>query len=277
MIANGFAKMPAKLSLSVKRKFDVQEKEQNGRNVWTISPKENNTDVVMLYLHGGAYMANITRQHWDFTEQLIIRTKATVVVPDYPLAPEAVFTETYAFIENLYAAILAEYPSKRIILLGDSAGGGLAFGFVQQLRNEGKKQPEQVILFSPWLDISMRNPLMIPIDKEDNILSIKGLQIAGQKYAGTADLKDFRVSPLYGSLKGLCRISVFTGTKDILNPDVKKLKELMNEQQLNLNCFEYPHLFHDWVIITSLKESQDVINKVHYLINDLEANKPANN
>jgi epsilon-lactone hydrolase len=266
IIANGFAGKPEKPTRSVKQKFEVQEIDHIGRKVWTLSPKEDKSDIVILYLHGGAYMANIIRQHWELIEQLIIHTKADIVLPDYPLAPEAGYKETYAFIDELYERILAENPEKRIIIIGDSAGGGLAFGFIQQLRNEEKRQPEQIILFSPWLDVSMSNAGMIPIEKEDNILSIKGLKIAGQKYAGTTDLKDFHVSPLYGNLKGLCKVSFFTGTNDILYADALKLKQLMNEQGLDLNCFVYPRLFHDWVIFTLLKESADAVSKVKDLI-----------
>ena len=91
---------------------------------------------------------------------------------------------------KLYIAkLITDYPTKRIILMGDSAGGGLAFGFVQQLRNENKKQPEQIIIFSPWLDVTMNNPNIELIEKEDKMLSIKGLKNAGQKYAGNLRLK----------------------------------------------------------------------------------------
>ena len=60
-------------------------------------------------------------------------------------------------------------------------------------------------------------------------LSNDGLKNAGQKYAADLDLKDFRVSPVYGELTGLCRISVFTGTRDILNADDQKLNQLMKD------------------------------------------------
>jgi acetyl esterase/lipase len=65
-------------------------------------------------------------------------------------------------------------------------------------------------------------------------------------------------------------MSVFTGTNDILNADAQKCKQLMKEQNISFNYFEYPKMFHDWVIITSLKESVDVINKVYILVNDYE-------
>jgi acetyl esterase/lipase len=272
MITNRLAKEPARLPDSLLKTFNIKEAQLNARKVWTVSPIDCKSEPVILYFHGGAYISNLRPEHWNLIEKLISKTRATVVVPDYPLAPEAGCTETYDFIEKLFAGLITVYPDKRIIFMGDSAGGGLALGFVQQLRDKNKKQPDQLIMFSPWLDVTMGNPLLERLDKEDNLISIAGLKNAGQKYAANLDLKDFRVSPIYGYLSGLCRISLFTGTRDILNADAQKFKQLMKEQNINFNYFEYPDMFHDWVIITGLKESLDVINKVGKLVNDDELN-----
>jgi acetyl esterase/lipase len=268
MLTNGFSKEPAKIPKSLLKKSIIQEAEQNAHKVWTISPIDIKSDLIILYFHGGAYISSIVKEHWSLIEELISKTGATIIVPDYPLIPEACCKETYDFIEILFTRLITYYPAKRIVLMGDSAGGGLALGFTQQLRDENKKQPDQIIIFSPWLDVTMCNPIIERLDKEDNLLSITGLKSAGQKYAGNLDLKEFRVSPIYGDLTGICRISVFTGTRDILNADAQKLKQLMKDQNINFNYFEYPGMFHDWVIITSLKESNDVIIKVTKLVND---------
>jgi acetyl esterase/lipase len=266
MITNGFAQKPAKITKSLLKNFNTQEAEQNSRKVWTISPIDNKSDLIILYFHGGAYMFNISIMHWHLIEKLISKTGATIVVPDYPLTPDASYKETYVFVEALFARLIAEHPDKPIVFMGDSAGGGLALGFAQQLRDENKKQPDQIIIFSPWLDVTMGNPISERLAKEDKLLSIAGLKHAGQKYAANSDLKDFRVSPVYGDLTGMCRISLFTGTKDILNADAQKFRQLMKEQNISFNYFEYPEMFHDWVIISSLKESVDVINKVDELV-----------
>jgi acetyl esterase/lipase len=270
MIENSLAKSPARIPKSLIRNFKIQEIDQNGRKVWTILPINSTCDLVTLYLHGGAYMGNISKEHWNFIAQIINRTGATIVVPDYPLAPEANCKETYAFIEVLYLRLRVDYPTRRIIFMGDSAGAGLAFGFVQQLRNDNKKQPDQLIIFSPWLDVTMNSPDLKSLEKEDKILSIRGLKSAGQKYAGSLDLKDYRVSPIYGDLTGMCRISLFTGTKDLLHADAQKCNQLMKDQKNIFNYFEYPGMFHDWVIITGLRESRSVIEKVYSLLNDSE-------
>ena len=268
MITNGFDNKPAIIPDSLLRNFYITVSEQNGRKVWSVSPVENKSDLIILYFHGGAYISNLRKEHWNLIEKLTTRTGAKIIVPDYPLTPLAGCTELYDFIGELFSGLISENPSKRIVLLGDSAGGGLALGFIQLLRNENKKQPEQIIIFSPWLDLTMSNPLLERLDKEDNLLSVDGLKNAGQKYAATLDLKDFHVSPLYGDLNSLCRISLFTGTRDILNADAQKFKQLMKEQNITFNYFEYPGMFHDWVIIAGLSESIDVIDKVDKLVND---------
>ncbi len=158
MITNGFSKEPAKIPDSLLRNFKIKECEQNRRKVWTISPIDSKSDLIILYFHGGAYMSNILTEHWRLIEKLICKTSAAIVVPDYPLTPEASYKETYDFIEGLFTGLIAEYPDKRIVFMGDSAGGGLALGFTQQLRDENKKQPDQIIIFSPWLDVTMCNP-----------------------------------------------------------------------------------------------------------------------
>ena len=267
MITNNFKKEPTDPPKSMRKNFKIEEIEQNSRKIWIISPKNCTSDNVVLFLHGGAYMANLTKPHWSLIEHLCIKTNSIIVVPDYPLTPEATYKETYNFLEALYARLIIDYPTKPIIFIGDSAGGGLALGFAQQLRNVNKKQAIEIILLSPWLDISMTNPNIKLLEKKDNLLSIEGLKSAGQKYAGALDLKDFRLSPIYGDFTEMPRISIFTSTNDILNADARKCYQQMRDQQINSNFFEYPAMFHDWIIITDLKESQDAISKITSLIN----------
>ena len=270
MITGSFKKDPAKLPDSLVRNFNINVAEHQGRRVWTISDKLIISKHIILYLHGGAYLLNITKEHWSFVEKLVRFTKSTIVIPDYPLAPEGTYKEAYDFIGGLYTSLTIDHPTKCFIFMGDSAGGGLALGFAQQLRNNNKKQPCEIIIFSPWLDITMSNPDIKFIEKQDNLLSSKGLKTAGQKYAGELDLKDYRLSPVYGDFAGMCRISIFTGSSDILFADAYKFKLLLSDQNINFNYFEYPKMFHAWVLITSLKESVDVINKVVKIINENE-------
>jgi acetyl esterase/lipase len=262
IVSNRYAKKPAELPKSILNRCKAQVEEHKGRKVWTLSPVNGETGAIILFLHGGAYYANITGLHWRFVEQIIIRTRAKIIVPDYPLAPESSCEETFQFIDAVYSKLISKYPSKKIILMGDSAGGGLALGFALKIKNEGIKQPEQVFLFSPWLDASMGNPDIASIEKRDKILSVNGLRIAARNYAGELDATDYRVSPIHGDFLNLGKISIFIGTNEVFIADARKCKKLLEEKSINFNYYEYPGMFHDWVIVSNLKESKDVISKI---------------
>ena len=263
-----FSQKAASVPNSLKSKFNVNLTEKNDYRVWTIKPKQNVSKKVILYLHGGAYIFNITKYHLNFIDELLNKTSATIIVLDYPLAPDANSTDVYKTIETIYKDYLADLPSGNMIFMGDSAGAGIALGFAQELRNKNKTQPARIILLSPWLDLTMSNAEILHVDNKDKILGIKGLQMAGIAYAGKLDTKDFRVSPIYGNFSGLGRISVFIGTHDLLIADVKKMKQLLNKENIPMNYFEYPKMFHAWVIITRLKESQHAIEQISVLINE---------
>ncbi len=261
IVNDSFNKKPAGIPKSIIRKFDVNTDEFSDRKVWSITPKKNANDNVILFLHGGAYYANITRLHWRLVEKLVDRTNATVVVPDFPLAPAFSCIDTYQFLDTVYLHLTSKYPSSQIVFIGDSSGAGLALGFAQKIRNDGNKQPSAIFLYSPWLDVTMANPEIAVFDKHDKILNVYGLRLAGKNYAGDLDLTDYRVSPIYGDFSNLGKIFIFIGTNEVFIADARKLKQLLADRNIDFGYFEYPGMFHDWVIVPGLKEANDVIDK----------------
>ena len=242
--AGRFSSKPAELPKTLLSDFQQEAVEVGSRKVWTFRSNYENSKKVILYIHGGGYMSNLTKYDWAFVEQLLIKARCTLVVPDYPLVPDSNYVDVYCFFDRLYSMLISGTPHEDIIFLGNSAGGGIAFGFAQKLRNERSPQPSQIILNSPWLDITMSNPKIIEIDKKDKVLGINGLKMAGQAYAAGLDQKDFRVSPIYGDYSGLGLISLFVGTHDLFLADSRKLKERMKNQNIAMNYFEYPKMFH---------------------------------
>ncbi|QAV33269.1 Acetyl esterase/lipase [Fervidobacterium changbaicum] len=268
MLKDTFNKSPALPGYSLCNKVEVHSFQTLGRSVWEITPKTANSSTTILFLHGGAYISNLTKMHWKFVEKLIECTSATVYVPDYPLAPEYIWKDTYMFLDELYTLLLEKHGERNIVFMGDSAGGGLALGFTLKLRDESKRLPDHVVLFSAWLDLSLSNPELEQYEKRDVMLTVKGLKAAAQRYAGNEDanLKDPRLSPIYGDFSNLCQITVFTGTNDLLHPDSKKLREVCEVHNLPLNYFEYPTMFYDWVIFTFLPESKDALKKIRKIL-----------
>ena len=86
-------------------------------------------------MYGGVYLYTIKKYHWQFAEELLLKTNATIVVPDYPLTPDADSEDTIDFMSQVYQELLMKYSSENIVLLGDSSRGGFALAFVMNLRN----------------------------------------------------------------------------------------------------------------------------------------------
>jgi acetyl esterase/lipase len=259
---------PAPIPGSLKIKYNISHQEIQGRKVWTINPKKQLTPrKIVIYLHGGAYFFNILRVHWHLIDDLVRASNARFIVPDYPLAPEYNYRDVFSFMTNLYEDLLLQYPNEEIILMGDSAGGGLALAFTQWLRDQDRPMPLKLILLSPWLDVSMENPEISEFAPRDNMLDIKWLKKAGDIYSDDLGTKDFRISPIYGDFKDLPTISIFIGTNDILAADAGKLRELLIQKKVPFNYYEYPGMFHVWPALTFLKEAKTAIRQIAGLIN----------
>lgn len=262
LVRGSMKQEPAAIPGSVLKKHRIETKEFQGRTVWTVRPKRDASGTTILYFHGGAYIYNINRLQWGLTGQLVSVTGSAFVVPDYPLAPSATCVDVLDFSRRVYDSLLERHDSSRIIFMGDSAGAGLALALAMQLRDEDRPLPDQLILIAPWLDITMSNPGIPGLDRHDKILDIKGLQFAGEAYAGTLETKDYRVSPIYGQMNGLPEITVFIGTHDLFIADARKLKSKLESGQVSFNYFEYPNMVHDWVIIPGLREAGHSIDEI---------------
>jgi acetyl esterase/lipase len=262
-----FAHKAANIPAALQRICNITSTEIEGRTVWTLQPKKVKSPTkTILYLHGGAYISGIVYLHWDFVKTLVEQTNATVVVPDYPLAPNANYAHTFSFLQKLYNDLLTQNDPQNLIFMGDSAGAGLAFAFAQFLQKQEQPQPEQLILLSPWLDITMQNPELAAVDSLDKMLDIKNLQAAGALYANDLDTKDYRLSPIYGDFSGLGKISVFIGTHDLFIADCRKLKNLLDTKNIAFNYFEYPTMFHVWMLVTLLPEAKVTLAQISELV-----------
>lgn len=266
-IRNKFSSVAAPIPNGLKTEYALQVNEVNQRKVWTLHPRHRPSRRVILYIHGGGYISNLTNYDWDLIKALLIKTNCTIVVPDYPLSPASNYQDAYDYFDKLYLNLLADTSPDDLIFLGNSAGGGIALGLAQKLRNDKKLQPSQIILNSPWLDITMSNPEIGQIDKKDKLLGIKGLLMAGKAYAAGLNATDYRVSPIYGDFSGLGKISMFIGTHDVFLADARRLKQKLEKEDIPINYFEYPKMFHVWMAVTSLKESKHAINQITMLIN----------
>ncbi len=237
-------KFPARPLTGLYLRYDIDVDDRWGHNVWTLEPVKDMNNKVILYLHGGAYKYNFVSAHWYFIGHIIDQLHAKVVAPDYPLAPEYNVTHVFDLLLRIYKDLLRDHDPKDISIIGDSAGGGMTLALAQLIKIEKLPQPEQLILLSPCVDVTLDNPDIIEVDKDDPILNISSIRQAGYEYAGPVDRKHYLVSPIYGDLEGLASISLYVGTHDLLVADCRKLNNMANDLGIDFKYHEYEGLFH---------------------------------
>ena len=152
--------------------------------------------------------------------------------------------------------------------MGDSAGGGLALALEEKVGLDEVSMPGKTILISPWLDVRLNNPQIDNVQEMDKILNKEALQLAGLAYANPDGIDSYLVNPIDGNLGNLSNVTIFTGTYDILNPDVHVLEEKAIEQGTQIDVREYNKASHIWILNNTsdkdLKENayNDLINVI---------------
>ena len=156
-----------------------------------------------------------------------------VIAPAYRLLPFATYREAYDLIVPVYKHYCEQYPEKKIMMMGDSAGGGLSLALAEYFKSKGIRLPDELILFSPWVDVSMENEEIQEYQPRDPFLFTESLRPLGKRWADDLDVHDPRISPIYGDLTGIRNVSVFVGTDEIIYPDATKMFSMLDRDVSN--------------------------------------------
>lgn len=231
------------------KKYAISCQETYGHAVWSFARKHSSSKTHVMYFHGGGYFNGLAPEHWAFFAHIVDQIDCTLIIPDYPLAPEFSVTDAFPMVLSVYQALCHRVGPSHVTLMGDSAGAGLCLVLAQGLLEERLPQPKQILLLSPWLDASMTNPDIAAIDALDPVLGVTGLTYAGHLFAGALDPRHPRISPIYGRLNGLAPVTLFIGTHDVFLPDCRRLQLLAEEQGVALDYHEYPEMLHIWMFL----------------------------
>ncbi|WP_295731197.1 alpha/beta hydrolase fold domain-containing protein [uncultured Limosilactobacillus sp.] len=253
-------KVPFQLPCDVERAPGVVRQQLDGVSTVILNANSTNQQVI-LFLCGGAYFLPPTADHWRFLQRLAQQTGVQVIVPQYATAPAAQYSAAYDQLHRLYTMLYTQYPSSAITLMGDSAGAGLAAGFAEWLGEHGMPQPGHLVLISPWLDLTLTNPLIKKYQDHDVVLDVDGLRHVGRLWAGSTPLTDYRLSPIHGDVAKLKNVLVFAGTREIMFPDVMKFVQLLRNAHVRVEAQIGRQLYHEYPI-TPIPEARQALRKI---------------
>lgn len=253
------ARLPTRAVPRFDRRFSVITEELGRAGAtfasYVVTPRHREPARTLLYVHGGGFMAPMDPFHVRYATRLATALNARVVLPDYPLAPEHTWRDSFEALTVL-AARWADAPGGAV-LAGDSAGGGYALALALALRDRGGPQPTHLLLHSPWVDLTMSAPATAERDAVDPWLFLGKAGAYARWWAGSPeDLARPEVSPGLADLAGLPPGLMFYGTRDLLAPGCDLLVRRAAEAGWVLTTVVEPDALHVYSIMPALPEAR---------------------
>lgn len=249
-------------SFPVNEAFEFTEREYGGVPVlWMDGPSDS---PVLFYIHGGAYIVGSASGYRGLSGNLAAAAGASMCSVEYRLAEEHPYPAAYDDVYNAYNALIdSGVAPSRVIVAGDSAGGGLAIALLLRLRDNGKALPSCAYTLSAWADLTVEGPTYSSNRDADVSLTPEGLRSAAERYLGTASAQDPSVSPVFGRLAGLCPLFLTVGSDEIVLSDSIRIAEAAALDNVDVTLRILPHLPHDWPLFSfMLSEGRDTIAEI---------------
>lgn len=210
-------------------------------------------DNVILYLHGGAYVIGSPASHRDMVGAIADAAQARAFIVDYRLAPETIFPGAVEDAVAAYKGLLAngENPEK-IIIAGDSAGGGLTMATLVSLRDEGVELPAAAVCLSPWADLTFTGDSMIVKNKADAMLGRDSLSWFGGLYLAGQDASHPLASPIFADLSGLPPLLIHVGGEEVLLDDAIRLNKAAKKAGVDVSLEVWNGQMHVWHLMSAI-------------------------
>ena len=235
---------------------------------WISAPRAT-PGQVLLYLHGGGYVAGGLDSHREIAWRLAEAAAITVLLVDYRLAPEQPFPAALEDACACYRYLLDQgYAAPAMHIGGDSAGGGLALATLLNLKNLGLPLPASAILLSPWVDLSLSGDILTGNAATDVMLTSQALHDMAEMYLGGRDARAPLASPLFGDLRGLPPMLVHASSSELLRSDAERLVRLVEAQGGDIVLTLWPHMPHVFQLLAArIPEGRLAISQLAVFLN----------
>ncbi|MBR6682122.1 MAG: alpha/beta hydrolase [Clostridia bacterium] len=242
-----------------------------------LTPKDIVSKGVILYLHGGGYIAGNLDYAKGFSTVLASKCGIRVFCVAYRLAPEHTFPTALDDSLDAYGYLLANgFSPSQILVCGESAGGGLCYSLCMKLRDKGRVLPAGIIAISPWTDLTSSGGSYTENEKNDPSMTKERLKYFADSYVyGGIDSEkgivpktndnvedDIKVkqnpliSPLFDSLEKMPPSIIFVGGDEIMLYDSTELHKKLLEKGCKSELIVKPRMWHGYILY-GLKEHEE--------------------
>jgi len=250
-------------------KINIRSVFEKGGMCFYVTPKNASVKEYFMFLHGGGFVSQMSRNEWRFVLDTVGRTGYGGGVPGYPIAPDHSAAEAVDMLAGAYEKLCEKEDANRIVLIGDSSGACLALSVAIQLWKTGIRRPDKLILCSPVLDTEFE-------DRElEQEMGDRRKFVYGYYY--TPEIRSFLrqywvkdsegkvdvTSPVYSDLTDICdEIDIFTSDGDMLNCYARRLYDKIKRTSTKVNFYQYYSVVHDYFDHPYIPECKTVIKKI---------------
>jgi epsilon-lactone hydrolase len=230
---------------------------------WAVPVNIKNKGVV-LYFHGGAYVSGSLETHRALVGRIARASKTKCLSVEYRLAPENPFPAGLEDAFKTYHWLLKEgYDHKKIVLAGDSAGGGLTIALLLKLRDENAPQPAAGVCMSPWLDLECTGDSGWKLKKHDPMLKFEFGKIYANYYVPNHDFRNPYASPYYSDPTGLPPIYIQVSGSELILDDSTRFEKKAKAAGVDIKVDVWHKMVHVWQVFGPiLPEAMKAIKKL---------------
>jgi monoterpene epsilon-lactone hydrolase len=210
-----------------------------------IVPAKVSSAAKLVFIHGGAYTSFSARSSLFASVPLAHDLELETWSIDYPLAPHHRYDSVVPQVTEALAQITSD--TGPVLLVGDSAGGGLAVAATLGLRVQGARLPKALVLWSPWVDLTNQSESHLRLAAIDPLLRKDDLDRSALAYAPANEHRNPAVSPLYAEFDAAFPPTlVQCGTREILLSDAVRLVRVLDEAGCRATLDVWDGMFHSF-------------------------------
>ncbi|MDI7863724.1 alpha/beta hydrolase [Rhizobiaceae bacterium n13] len=213
-------------------------------------PADVRTETVLLYIHGGGFVVGSLESHDAICAEIADRVGAELVAVDYRLAPEHVWPAQTEDCRDVLLSLLAD--GRKVVLVGDSAGGNLAAGLTLQARDEGWQGVAGQALIYPALGGDLVSGSYVDMAEAPGLSTV---DVAYYRSVLKAPEDDRIAFPLLeDDFRGLPPTFITVAHFDPLRDDGRKYAARLLEAGIDVWFREEPQMVHAWLRARSMSD-----------------------
>lgn len=227
-------------------------------------PENLKSKGVILYLHGGAYAMGSIATHRALCANIAIASNTNCLSIDYRLAPENPYPCAIEDSVKAYHWLVKQgYAANKIVIAGDSAGGGLAIATLLKLKEDNIELPGAAVCLSPWLNLENDGSSVDTLSEKDPMIDVAAMDVFALHYAPKEKLKDHLISPIHGDYEGFPPIYIQASKSEILYDDTLVFEKKATAAGVKLKIDTWNKTVHVWQIFAFfLPEAKKAIKKI---------------